>query len=216
MPFIGPPGWRAGTRAAMMRPSRMPAKPTRSSAFSGSAEYSITVNPLTSGSTPETLQLTAAGDLLWWVLAAVLAYPVLVIFQSLVVHQTLMGNFPMIVRWQAHRYLLRQSISFFHDEFAGRIATRVMQTALAVRATQHHGVENARSLEAALQFYCGREHGGAHDAMSDVNATIDVLAGQLARYDDLPRSAEDLAAWCDPTPPGAVRHRELTIRRWYQ
>ena len=88
-----------------------------------------------SASTPDTLQLGGAGDLLWWVLAAVLAYPVLVIFQSLVVHQTLMGNFPMIVRWQAHRYLLRQSISFFQDEFAGRIATRVMQTALAVRAT---------------------------------------------------------------------------------
>jgi ATP-binding cassette subfamily B multidrug efflux pump len=69
------------------------------------------------------------------VLCAVLAYPVLVILQSLLLHQTLMGNFPMIVRWQAHRYLLRQSLSFFHDEFAGRIATRVMQTALAVRST---------------------------------------------------------------------------------
>ena len=55
--------------------------------------------------------------------------------QSLVLHQTLAGNFPMIVRWLAHRYLLRQSLSFFHDEFAGRIATRMMQTALAVRTT---------------------------------------------------------------------------------
>jgi len=88
-----------------------------------------------SSNTPDTLQVAGGGDLLGWVLLTVLAYPVLVIFQSLVVHQTLMGNFPMIVRWQAHRYLLRQSISFFHDEFAGRIATRVMQTALAVRAT---------------------------------------------------------------------------------
>lgn len=76
--------------------------------------------------TPETLQHGGGEQLLWWVLFTVLAYPVLVIFQSLVVHQTLMGNFPMIVRWQAHRHLLRQSISFFHDEFAGRIATRVM------------------------------------------------------------------------------------------
>jgi ATP-binding cassette subfamily B multidrug efflux pump len=88
-----------------------------------------------SSTTPETFRLAASDGLLWWVLATVLAYPLLVIFQSLVVHQTLMGNFPMIVRWQAHRYLLRQSVSFFHDEFAGRIATRVMQTALAVRAT---------------------------------------------------------------------------------
>ena len=55
--------------------------------------------------------------------------------RSLVVHQTLMGNFPMTVRWQAHRYLLNQSYGFFQNEFSGRIATKVMQTALAVRDT---------------------------------------------------------------------------------
>ena len=52
---------------------------------------------------------------------------------SLVVHQTLLGNFPMILRWQAHRYLLGQSLAFFQDEFAGRVATKVMQSSLAVR-----------------------------------------------------------------------------------
>jgi ATP-binding cassette subfamily B multidrug efflux pump len=41
----------------------------------------------------------------------------------------------MLVRWKTHRYLLRQSLGFFQDEFAGRIATRVMQTSLAVRST---------------------------------------------------------------------------------
>jgi ATP-binding cassette subfamily B multidrug efflux pump len=55
--------------------------------------------------------------------------------RSLVVHQTLMGNFPMSVRWMAHRYLLNQSYGFFQNEFSGRIATKVMQTALAVRDT---------------------------------------------------------------------------------
>lgn len=53
--------------------------------------------------------------------------------RSLIVHQTLMGNFPMTVRWLAHRYLLNQSYGFFQNEFSGRIATKVMQTALAVR-----------------------------------------------------------------------------------
>ena len=48
-------------------------------------------------------------------------------------HQGLLGNFAMRVRWQAHRYVLRQSLSFFQDDFAGRIATKVMQTALAAR-----------------------------------------------------------------------------------
>ena len=55
--------------------------------------------------------------------------------RSLVVHQTLMGNLPMAVRWQAHRYLLNQSYGFFQNEFSGRIATKVMQTSLAVRDT---------------------------------------------------------------------------------
>ena len=39
----------------------------------------------------------------------------------------------MSVRWMAHRYLLNQSYGFFQNEFSGRIATKVMQTALAVR-----------------------------------------------------------------------------------
>ena len=49
--------------------------------------------------------------------------------------QTLFGNFPMLLRWNFHRLMLGQSMSFYQDEFAGRIATKVMQTALAVRDT---------------------------------------------------------------------------------
>jgi ATP-binding cassette subfamily B multidrug efflux pump len=69
------------------------------------------------------------------VMAAVLliVLPVLNLFSSMVLHQSLMGNFPQRIRWQAHRYLLRQSVGYFQDEFAGRIAQRLMQTSLAVR-----------------------------------------------------------------------------------
>ncbi|MBV0911149.1 ABC transporter ATP-binding protein [Anianabacter salinae] len=59
--------------------------------------------------------------------------PLLNLVTSLILHQSLMGNFPQRIRWQAHRYLLRQSIGYFHDEFSGRISQRLMQTALAVR-----------------------------------------------------------------------------------
>jgi ATP-binding cassette subfamily B multidrug efflux pump len=62
-----------------------------------------------------------------------LLLPGMVWLHSLFQQQTLMGNFPMRIRWLAHRYLLRQSMGFYQDEFAGRIATKVMQTALAVR-----------------------------------------------------------------------------------
>lgn len=53
--------------------------------------------------------------------------------RSLLAHQTLLGNYPMRIRWQGHRHLLRQSTGFFADEFAGRVTTKLMQTALAVR-----------------------------------------------------------------------------------
>ncbi|PRB81296.1 ABC transporter ATP-binding protein [Pseudomonas sp. MYb185] len=59
--------------------------------------------------------------------------PLLILINSLFSHQTLMGNYPMRIRWLVHRYLLRQSMTFYQDEFAGRIATKMMQTALAVR-----------------------------------------------------------------------------------
>ncbi|TVP93046.1 MAG: ABC transporter ATP-binding protein [Pseudomonadaceae bacterium] len=59
--------------------------------------------------------------------------PLLILFNALFSHQTLMGNYPMRIRWLVHRYLLRQSMGFYQDEFAGRIATKLMQTALAVR-----------------------------------------------------------------------------------
>jgi ATP-binding cassette subfamily B multidrug efflux pump len=71
---------------------------------------------------------------LFWMGALVLVIlPSLVILQSFIKHQTLLGNYPMRIRWQAHRYLIGQSLSFFQNEFAGRVATKVMQTALSVR-----------------------------------------------------------------------------------
>ena len=59
--------------------------------------------------------------------------PLLKFFYNAVSHQGLLGNFAMRIRWQAHRYLLRQSVDFFQNDFAGRIATKMMQTALGVR-----------------------------------------------------------------------------------
>ncbi|MBJ6987329.1 ABC transporter ATP-binding protein [Devosia sp. MC521] len=59
--------------------------------------------------------------------------PVLQFADTLVIHQTLLGNFPQRIRWMAHRYLIRQSMSYFQDEFAGRIGAKLMQTSLAVR-----------------------------------------------------------------------------------
>ena len=71
-----------------------------------------------------------------WILAVILALsPVLIALAAWIKYQSIQPVFPMRLRWIFHRYMLNQSMSFFHDEFAGRIAAKVMQTALAVRDT---------------------------------------------------------------------------------
>jgi DNA polymerase-3 subunit epsilon len=55
------------------------------------------------------------------------------------------------------------------------------------------------TLTAAVRKYCQRDHEGAHGALADSLATLDVLEGQLAAYDDLPVTVEGLGAICvDP------------------
>ncbi|MDP2819197.1 MAG: ABC transporter ATP-binding protein [Polaromonas sp.] len=75
------------------------------------------------------------GPVLALLLVIVLASVVVVALQTIVKHQTLAINFPMRLRWNFHRLMLGQSLSFYQDEFAGRLTTKVMQTALAVRDT---------------------------------------------------------------------------------
>jgi ATP-binding cassette, subfamily B, multidrug efflux pump len=83
---------------------------------------------------PSRLWTEQRGHLL--LLAAILAGSVVLIgLQSLLKQQTLAGNFAMRLRWNFHRNMLAQSLSFYQDEFAGRVAAKLMQTALAVRDT---------------------------------------------------------------------------------
>ena len=64
---------------------------------------------------------------------ALLLSPLVIWLRVLLKYQALAGNFPMLQRWNFHRWMLAQSMSFYQDEFAGRVATKVMQTALATR-----------------------------------------------------------------------------------
>ncbi|MEY3884771.1 MAG: hypothetical protein RIS87_546 [Pseudomonadota bacterium] len=80
-------------------------------------------------------------DLLWvtekqhllLLVGLLLLSPILITLQTFIKHQALAGNFPMRLRWNFHRLMLSQSMSFYQDEFAGRVSAKVMQTALAVR-----------------------------------------------------------------------------------
>lgn len=84
---------------------------------------------------PETLFQDEGTTLMLMGGMVIIVMPILVLLHALIMHQTLLGNYPMSIRWLAHRYLLKQSVSFYQDDFAGRIATKVMQTSLAVRET---------------------------------------------------------------------------------
>ncbi len=76
------------------------------------------------------------GERLWMMAALILVVmPVLALVHSMLLHQTILGNYPMAIRWSTHRYLLKQSIGFFQRDFAGRVATKVMQNANSVRET---------------------------------------------------------------------------------
>ena len=62
-------------------------------------------------------------------------WPVMSLLDELTLLQGIMGNMPMLIRWRGHRQLLRQSTGFFAGDFAGRLSTKLMQTALGVRDT---------------------------------------------------------------------------------
>ena len=86
-----------------------------------------------SGADPATYLADNGTTLL--VLAALVGFglPLLDFLTNLVIHQTVLGNAPMSARWRMHRHLLGQTLTFFADEMAGRVSTKVMQSALAVR-----------------------------------------------------------------------------------
>ncbi len=68
-----------------------------------------------------------------------------------------------------------------------------------------------RHLAAAARFYCQTEHAGAHGALADAEMTARVLAGQLQRYTELPRTVIELhEQFCagldqDVDPEGRIR-----------
>ena len=78
--------------------------------------------------------LAREAPVLAGMLAAVLVLRPLVLFVDVAIrHNVLIPGATTLVRWQSHWHVIRQGWSFFQNDFAGRIANRVMQTAQAVR-----------------------------------------------------------------------------------
>ncbi len=97
--------------------------------------------------------------------------------------------------------IVRYDIPILIEEFARCGRPIDLGSRRIVDAQRIFHMRERRDLTAALQFYCGKTHVDAHGAEADAIATIRVLEGQLARYDDLPRSVEELDKLCNPKHP---------------
>lgn len=97
--------------------------------------------------------------------------------------------------------ILRYDIPMLAEEF-NRAHITFSTTARRILDVQriYHRKE-PRDLSAALRFYCNDEHVDAHGAEADVEATIRVFEGQLQRYEDLPRTIDQLDDFCNPQNP---------------
>ncbi len=85
--------------------------------------------------TPESFFAEHGTMLIWMGFVALILRPIVFAFHIMSVNQAVSANFTNLIRWQTHRYVLRQSLAFFQNDFAGRIANRVMQTGPALRQT---------------------------------------------------------------------------------
>ncbi|WP_343548538.1 ABC transporter ATP-binding protein [Ralstonia sp.] len=81
------------------------------------------------------------NELLWMAFVALIARPVIFGLHDVLVHQVINPNLSNLIRWQNHRYVLKQSLTFFQNDFAGRIAQRIMQTGFSLRDSAVQSVD---------------------------------------------------------------------------
>ena len=82
---------------------------------------------------PQTFISDNGGLLLLMAFVALILRPLVSTAHDLVKNQMIAGPVNTRVRWQSHRYVLRQSLGFFQNDFAGRVAAKVLQTGHALR-----------------------------------------------------------------------------------
>ena len=82
-----------------------------------------------------------SGELIWMAVVALIIRPVFFGLHDLLVHQTLSPSMTSMIRWQNHSYVLKQSLNFFQNDFAGRIAQRIMQTGNSLRDSAVQAVD---------------------------------------------------------------------------
>src|SRR6185369_10651667 len=90
---------------------------------------------LVTSTNPQTLFAEHGRLLLGMAVVLLLLRPLALTTQNLLANQAIAANVTNRIRWQNHWHVVRQSWAFFQNDFAGRIANRVMQTGPAIRET---------------------------------------------------------------------------------
>ena len=87
-----------------------------------------------SGGTPAQVWVQNGAEFILVAVLILTLRPAVHMLQIMLLNNTILPNFGTLVRWRAHRHVLRQSVGWFEDDFAGRIANRIMQTPPAAGA----------------------------------------------------------------------------------
>ena len=115
---------------------------------------------LITASDPKTLFAEQWHLLLGMAVVLLIGRPLAITAQNLVANQAIAANVSNMIRWQNHWHVVRQSWAFFQNDFAGRIANKVMQTGPALRESLvshdhrglvHHGLRHERGLSPRLR-----------------------------------------------------------------
>ena len=83
--------------------------------------------------TPDEVLRTHGGEFLVMALLILIGRPLASFTHDLIVQQAIAPGMTNLIRWQTHRYVLRQSVSYFANDFAGRIASNIVQAAASLR-----------------------------------------------------------------------------------
>ena len=97
--------------------------------------------------------------------------------------------------------LLHFDIPILIEEFARCNLRFDTQNRRVLDAQKIYHKKEPRDLSAALAYYAGEDHSGAHSAVDDVEATIKVIEGQFKMYDDLPQTMDEISDYCNPKNP---------------
>jgi len=99
------------------------------------------VDMMRAASSPQAFFGENARTLLVMAFVALIARPFFSGAHDLVKNQMITPSVTTRIRWQTHTYVLRQSLAFFQNDFAGRISTRIMQTGASLRDSVVQGVD---------------------------------------------------------------------------